>query len=191
MIRQTFQWHQDENEPTPTQIQKEPVLIFFRFPYYGDKGFQLIESCICKIKLNCKNDRSVPFLRSSTIFVKWTSFITPKTELINQSFVVYEFTCPGCNSNFAWKIETTLYERSVERTWKYENGTVKNHIDQCEGVHCLLNLATLGPTLFSENDNIGPIWDNKSSRISFVFDNIKIIDGSRNFLILEPKGVLC
>ena len=36
-----------------------------------------------------------------------------KTPIINQSFVVYKFTCPGCGANYVGKTEKTLYERML------------------------------------------------------------------------------
>ena len=47
------------------------------------------------------------------MFVKWSSFATPKIELL-LSFVVYEFTCPGCGANYVGKNERMLYEQCVE-----------------------------------------------------------------------------
>ena len=47
------------------------------------------------------------------MFVKWSPFATPKIELL-LSFVVYEFTCPGCGANYVGKNERMLYEQCVE-----------------------------------------------------------------------------
>ena len=77
----TLQAHQDKSDPNLTGKHKEPVVIYFHFQCYGDKGFQLTKSCICKIKVNCKDDQPV-VLRSYRAFVKWSSFATPKTELL-------------------------------------------------------------------------------------------------------------
>ena len=63
-------------------------------------------------------------LRFYMMFLKWSSFATPKIELllsINQSFVVYELTCPGYGANYVGKTERTLYERCVEHAWSDQN----------------------------------------------------------------------
>ena len=49
----------------------------------------------------------------SYMFVKWSSFSTPKTELLF-SFVVYVFICPGCGANYVGKNKRMLYEQCVE-----------------------------------------------------------------------------
>ena len=78
--------------------------------------------------------------------------IKDRTSIINQSFVVYEFTCPGCGANYVGKTERTLYEQCVERAWSDRNRVVKNHLDQCVEVqllpvwvqHCFQIIAILG-----------------------------------------------
>ena len=52
-----------------------------------------------------------------------------RTVIINQSFAVYEFTCPGRGANYVGKTERTLYERCVERVRSDQNSIVKNHLD--------------------------------------------------------------
>ena len=78
-----------------------------------------------------------------------------RTPFINQSFVVYEFTCPSCGAYYVGKTERTLNERCVEHEWIDQNSIVKNHLDQCVGVQYLLNITSLGPALSSNDNNIG------------------------------------
>ena len=68
-----------------------------------------------KIKVNCKNDQPIVFKILYDVF-KMEFFCNTKdrTPIINQSFAVYEFTCPGCGANYVGKAERTLYERYVE-----------------------------------------------------------------------------
>ena len=112
-----------------------------------------------------------------------------RTPIINQSFVVYEFTCPGCGANYVGKTERTLYERRVKHAWSDQNSLVKNHLDQCVEVQYLLNIISLGPALFSNDSNIGNA-DNRNSRINLVIYNTNIIDCYNNFNILLFKEAL-
>ena len=48
----------DSNDANETN---NGVTIYFRVPYYGDKGCSLIKSCIRKIKSNCKKEQSINF----------------------------------------------------------------------------------------------------------------------------------
>ena len=65
-----------------------------------------------------------------------------RTSIINQSFVVCEFTCPGFGAYYLWKTDRTLYERCVKHAWNDQNSIVKNHLDQCVEVQHLLNITT-------------------------------------------------
>ena len=104
-----------------------------------------------------------------------------RTPIINQSFVLHEFACPGCDANYVGKTERTLYERCIEHAWRDQNSIVKNQLDQFAEVQYLLNITSLGPPLFSNDDNIGNA-DNRNSGIHLVIDNTNIIDHYKNFI---------
>ena len=112
-----------------------------------------------------------------------------RTLIINQSFVVYEFMCPGCGANYVGETERKLYERCVEHAWSDQNSVVKNHLDQCVEVQYLLNIIRLSLALFSNDSNVGNA-DNGNSCISLVIDNTNIIDRYKNFNILLFKEAL-
>ena len=109
-----------------------------------------------------------------------------RTPFTNQSFVVYEFTCPSCGAYYVRKTERTLNERCVEHEWIDQNSIVKNHLDQCVGVQYLLNITSLGPALSSNDNNIGSA-DNRSSRINLFIDNTNMVDRYKNINILLFK----
>ena len=112
IFRKTLQAHQDKSKPNLTTKQKESLAIYFRFPYYGEKGLQLLKSCIRKIKVNCKNDQFRPIVFKILYVCKMEFFCNSKdrTPMINQSFVVSEFACPGCGANYVRKTERIRYE---------------------------------------------------------------------------------
>ena len=57
-----------------------------------------------------------------------------ETRLLDNSFVVYKFTCPGCNIDYIGKTECTLNE-SMEHAWSDKNSAINTHIDNCEGIN--------------------------------------------------------
>ena len=74
-----------------------------------------------------------------------------------------------------------LYKQYVEHSWSDQNSIVKNHLDQCVKMHCLLNITTLRPALFSNDSNIGNA-DNRNLQINLVIDNTNTIDCDKNIL---------
>ena len=111
------------------------ITIYFRFPYYGDKGFSLFKFYIRKIKSNCKKDHPIVF-RPLYDVTKLEFFCDTKdrTPKLNESFAVYEFICPGCNANYVGKTERTLHEICAEHAWDDKDSVVLNHLNECIGV---------------------------------------------------------
>ena len=140
--------HENKSETNLTAKQKESVVIYFHLPYYGEKGLQLLKFCIRNSKVNCKKDQPLVFKILHDV-CKREFFCNTKdrTPIINQSFVVYEFTCSGCSANYVRKTERT-YERCVEHAWSDQNSIVKNHLNRCVEVQYLLNITSLAPALF-------------------------------------------
>ena len=60
---------------------------------------------------------------------------------------------------------------------------MKNHLDQCVEVQYLINITSLVPALFSNENNVGSA-DNRNSRINLVIDNTNIIHRYKSFNIL-------
>ena len=148
--------------------------------------------------------------RFHMMFVKWSSFATPKIELLlfspinlllctsspaltvvlSYKFVtVYKFTCPDCGANYVGKTERTLYEGYVEHKWNDQNSIVKNHLHQCVELQYLLNITGLGPSLFLYDNNIVRA-DNRNSHVNLVIDNTNMIDHHKNFKILFFEGAI-
>ena len=74
------------------------------------------------------------------------------TDWQNQSkTVVYEFMCPGCKANFVGKIERTLFERNVEHAWSDKDSVVNIHLNDCNDVQHMFNIAKLTPSLFFDS----------------------------------------
>ena len=104
IFRKTVQTHEDKSEPNLTAKQKELVVVYFRFPYYEDKGLQLLKSCTRKIKVNCKNDQPVIFkILYDVCKLQFFCNTKDRTPIINQSFNMYEFARPGCVANYVGK----------------------------------------------------------------------------------------
>ena len=58
---------------------------------------------------------------------------------------MYEFVCSGCRANYAGKTERTLFEKNVEHTWSDKDSVVTIHLNECNGVHYVFNIAILDP----------------------------------------------
>ena len=77
------------------------------------------------------------------------SFKKDKTVVLCNSFVVWDFSCPGCGANYIGKTERTLYERTVEHAWTDNNSAVYEHLNNYTGVQHLFDIASLHSSLFT------------------------------------------
>ena len=78
--------------------------------YYRDKRLSFLKSCLRKIRSNCVKTRSIRF--KTQYDVNKTEFYCntkDKTAVLGNSFVVYDFSCPGCSANYISKTVRTLY----------------------------------------------------------------------------------
>ena len=173
----------------PTVIENAPVdenciTIWIRCPYLGKEGDFLTKSLMRKIKRCCKKERTLRFkLLHDTTKVSFFTNTKDKTPVMNQSFVVYKFMCPGCSSTYIGKTERTLHERTIEHAWNDNNSAIKNHVMNCEGVQFINNLMSIDSPPQS-NDSI------RDSQLNLVRENIKVIDRSNNWNILLFKESL-
>ena len=108
-----------------------------------------------------------------------TSFFTNMKDKLNKlskSNVVYQFSCPGCESSYVGKTEQTLVEITKEHVTR-ANSAIKGHLDNC------LNLEHL----FSINNLILNDVNTHEFRLNIVRQNTRIIDESNNWNVLLFK----
>lgn len=85
---------------------------------------QLLKPWRRKIKANWKNDLPVVFKILYDVILKRKSFGTPKTPIINEYFVAYEFLYPDCGASYVGIADRTLCEQCVEDAWKITSNSV-------------------------------------------------------------------
>ena len=178
-----------ETEGKATEPQ---VRIWFRAPYFGDKGEQLIKSCIKKLKRHMRKETSVYF------YVKYDttklSYFTNSKDMIptlSKSFVVYHFSCPGCDAKYIGKTERTLFERTNEHSWTDKNSAIKKHIDCCPGFQHILDIKSIDISSLNEkNYKKEVIAKDQVMHTELVRSNICVIDKSDNWNLLSIKESL-
>ena len=155
--------------------------------HYSNLAFvksNLIAKKIIQLYLN--------YYRISRIKINKVEFfcnIKDETPKLNESFVVYEFICPGCNDNYVGKTERTLNERCAEHVWDEKDSVVFNHFNECIGVQHMFEMGKLTPSLLT-NNTIDDEFDLRSSHVNLILLNNSYIDmvgASRRFANLIIK----
>ena len=168
----------------------EVLTIYVHIPYYSNKGLSLLQSC--KIRSNCVKthcNRLKTQYDVNKIEFYWNT--KDKIAVFSIWFVVYDFSCIGCATNYIGKTERTLYERTVEHVWTDNNSAVYKHLDNCTGAQHLFDIVSLHSSLFLSS---APIQNSDKfdlrTCINLVQDNTEIIDKHKNWNILLFKEVL-
>ena len=139
-------------------------------PYIGTKGEQLLRNFKKKL-LRCLNVKVQINTRIATTKLNLLANTKDKVPKQNKSNVVYEFTCPKCNSSYVGKTDRTLLERVKEHAYKDQESAVNKHLNSYYDTNYL---------------------DSKTSNelTDFVMTNLKIIDSSNNWNLLLYKEAL-
>lgn len=157
------------------------ISIWINSPYLGEIHQKLLSNLYRKLRKVSKPNINVKF---KTIYnsnkVCFYTNMKDRTPIENQSFVVYEFTCPGCSDKYIGKTERNLSERCVEHA-TIVNSAINSHITSCENFRFLFNMLRLG----CNDDN-----NTRDYLINSVKDNTFIIDRSPKWNTLLLKEAI-
>ena len=99
-----------------------------------------------------------------------------KLNKLGKSNVVYQFSCPGCESSYIGKTEQTLFKRRKYHVSR-AGSAIKGHLDN------YLNMEDL----FSINNLIVNDFNTHEFRLNLVRQNTRIVFHSNNWNVLLFK----
>ena len=114
--------------------------------------------------------------RYSVTKISFFTNMKDKLNKLSKSNVVYQSSCPGCESSYIGKTERTLFERTKEHVIRADSA-IKGHFDNCLNVKHLFSINNL--TLNDVNKH--------EFRLNLVRQNTRIIDESNNWNVLLFK----
>ena len=88
-----------------------------------------------------------------------------KMNILSKSIVIYQFSCPGCESSYIRKTERTLFERAKEYVTRADSA-IKGHLDNCSNVQ----------HFFSINNLILNDVNTHEFMLNLVLQNTRIVD---------------
>ena len=109
-----------------------------------------------------------------------------KTPPLSRSNVVYEFTCPGCNSSYIGKTNRTLLVRTQEHALTDKESAIYKHLHYCDQIKHIQGLYS-SPDVFVNENNPPSIAMNKEFLTQTVRGNTNIIDSDDNWNLLLYK----
>ena len=160
---------------TPANIPK----IWLRLPFIGKYGNTLTKRFKNKIRRLLKGPCKF-ILHWKTTQSSYFLSCKDKTPNEYRSSIVYQFSCPGCQSPYIGKTERCLYTRLKENS-AHDSLEIYAHINSCENFLHIKSLMELSP---DSNDTIN------TNMTQLIFNNCKIIDKSDHWSLLLYKESL-
>ena len=144
-------------------------------PYNGKEAESIVTRCKKRLTRLFKNGRKVKF--NICLQATKVSFYTSNKDRIpflSSSGVIYRYTCPGCNSTYVGKTESTLFNRTKQHGWTQPDSAIRKHFNHCEAWKDIVGMFQID----------GLEIDKMSFQINCVRENIEVINRSDNWLKL-------
>ena len=127
----------------------DKIKIFVKVPFIGEKGEQLLKSCIRKLHRFTKNN--VVFVKMfDTKKVSMFCPVKDKISVTHKSNVIYKLKCPGCGEIYIGKTDRCLIVRLQEHGTRKDQ-PMFHHLSQCQAFHdyvSIFNLPSSSDTFF-------------------------------------------
>ena len=148
------------------------TILYMFLPYIGKESEYIVKRCKRKLYRLFDKKTKVKFnVQFQTTKISFFTSNKDKIPYLSNSFVVYEYTCPGCSHNYIGKTETTLFNRSKQHGWEQKDSAVFEHFNKCDGWEYITDM-------FQYN---GEVIDRRELQINTVRQNIKILSRSNNW----------
>ena len=161
------------------QDEEEFTSLSLSLPYIGNESEQIVKRSKKKLARLLIDKVRINVYFKSTKLCFFTSN-KDRIPLLSNSFVIYEYTCPGCAEKYIGKTESTLQNRTREHAWSQKDSAVHQHFNSCNGWDHIKGLLSIDDE---------PI-DIREMQISAVRDNIKVIGRADHWQTLAFKESL-
>ena len=157
------------------QEMEEVDTLYMFLPYNGKEAESIVTRCKKRLTRLFKNGRKVKF--NICLQATKVSFYTSNKDRIpflSSSGVIYRYTCPGCNSTYVGKTESTLFNRTKQHGWTQPDSAIRKHFNHCKAWKYIVGMSQID----------GLEIDKMSFQINCVRENIEVINRSDNWLKL-------
>ena len=124
---------------------------------------------------------AVPVRLHQTTKVAFYTSNKDRTPFLSSSYVIYEYSCPGCAHTYVGKTKNTLFNRTHQHGWSQKDSSVKKHFDNCIHWKELVGFLQIGGDISV---------DVKELQIQTVRDNIRILASSQRPLNLDFREAI-
>ena len=109
--------------------------VFINIDYPWEKGEHLLKKYFKKLGRSTK--------------ISFFTKMKDKLDILSKSNVVYQFSCPCCESSYIGKTEQTLFERTKQHLTRADSA-IKGLLDNCSNAENLFKNIFLGIQFYNE-----------------------------------------
>lgn len=181
MKRVNQQKQQNDNDQ-----EEDCIKLSLSLPYIGNESEQVVKRCKKKLARLLKEKVRINVFFKSTKLCFFTSN-KDKVPLMSNSFVIYEYTCPGCGEKYIGKTESTLYNRTQEHAWSQKDSAVYKHFGNCDGWRHIKGLFNIDEEEITTKEQE---INTRQLQITTVRENTKVIRRADHWQTLAFKESL-
>jgi hypothetical protein len=127
IVKQSGTNHHQQNDEE--DISK---IIYIFLPFTGKEAEGVVMRCKKRLFKLFKKDQKIEFrVHFQTTKLSFFTSNKDRTPLLSNSFLIYEYSCPGCKKSYIGKTETTLFNRTKEHGWKDKLSAINKHFSSC------------------------------------------------------------
>ena len=177
IVNSIFKKHKcnDDVSNNNDNVDDEITKLYLSLPYQGIKGEHIVKKMQHKIHHCFKKDITIKLIVTyNTTKLAYFTSTKDRTPKLSESYVVYQFQCPGCSAKYIGETQTTLYKRTQQHGHEQKDSAVYQHLLSCHGYQHTTDIHKIH---FEEFNDV-------AYRINQVRDNTKIIGKTRDWLKL-------
>ena len=164
------------NKKVNNDEDNQLIKIYFRLPYAGIKGEQLVKSYIRKMRRFLKTNVKFIVLYDTNKISYYCSNKDKVPELQRHN-VVYLITCPGCNEQYVGKTNCCISTR-LEQHGNKPDQPMYQHFMKCDLFQDTYNMLNIGSNESWNSATNGPPT---GFMVNALFNNFEIIRVNRNW----------
>ena len=144
-------------------------------PFTGKEAEGVVMRCKKRLFKLFKKDQKVEFrVHFQTTKLSFFTSNKDRIPMLSDSFLIYEYSCPGCMKTYIGKTETTLFNRTHQHGWKDKTSAINKHFSNCSGWQHIVDMCQID----------GEEIDQMAFQVNSVRENMKILRKCDNWLKL-------
>ena len=132
------------NRHQPSDEEDVSKIVYMFLPFTGKEAEGVVMRCKKRLFKLFKKDQKVEFrVHFQTTKLSFFTSNKDRIPMLSDSFLIYEYSCPGCMKTYIGKTETTLFNRTHQHGWKDKTSAINKHFSNCSGWQHIVDMCQI------------------------------------------------